>query len=69
MAIRNPDRRSNLVLRALIEDMLERIRVLNRDSVRLTESERELAEADLESVMAQVRRIASHGPHGAAVKV
>ncbi|HYV99273.1 MAG TPA: hypothetical protein VE967_17585 [Gemmatimonadaceae bacterium] len=62
MSVPNPDRRSNLVLRALIDDMLERVRMLNRDSVRLTDAERELAEADLDGVMAHVRRLASHGP-------
>jgi hypothetical protein len=58
----NPsDRRSNLVLRALIDDMLERVRDLNRNTGRWSDEERERAEADLESVMARVRRLASHG--------
>ncbi len=56
-----PDRRRNPVLRALIDDMLERIRSLNRNAVRLTDEERDLAEADLEALMAQVRRLAAQG--------
>jgi hypothetical protein len=59
----NPERRSNLVLRALIDDMLARVRELN--SARLwAEGERERAEAELEDVMDRVRRIATQGPHG-----
>ena len=54
-----PDRRSNLVLRALIDDMIERVRVLQSDSVRLTDRDREVAAADLEKVMARVRRMAT----------
>jgi DNA-binding SARP family transcriptional activator len=57
----NPDRRSNLVLRALIDDMLERVRELNRNSAIWTDEERERAEAELEGVMARVRRIAGEG--------
>ena len=57
----NPDRRSNLVLRALIDDMLERVRELNRNSAVWTDEERERAEAELEGVMARVRRIAGEG--------
>jgi hypothetical protein len=56
-----PDRRSNLVLRALIDDMLDRVRELNRNSTLWSAVEREAAEADLEGVMARVRRIAAHG--------
>jgi hypothetical protein len=57
-----PERRSNLVLRALIDEMLDRVRNLNRDSVRLTDTERTAAEAELEGVMAHVRRIAGRSP-------
>lgn len=57
----HPDRRSNLVLRALIDDMLERVRELNRNSSIWTDEEREHAEAELEQVMARVRRIAGEG--------
>ena len=58
----NPDRRSNLVLRALIDDMLERVRVLNRNTNVWSDEERERAEAELESIMARVRRLAAEGP-------
>jgi hypothetical protein len=57
-----PERRSNLVLRVLVDDMLERVRILNRESVRLTDAERAAADAELESVMARVRRVAAQGP-------
>jgi len=57
-----PDRRSNLVLRALIDDMLERVRMLNRETVSLSDKERATAEADLEGVMARVRRLAADRP-------
>jgi hypothetical protein len=53
------DRRSNLVLRSLIDEMLERVRELNRNSTVWTAEDRARAEADLESIMARVRRIAS----------
>jgi len=69
MTAPNPDRRSNLVLRALIDDMLDRVRELNRNSNSWSENEREHAEADLESIMARVRRIASAGPQSDAPTV
>lgn len=53
------DRRSNLVLRALIDEMLERVRELNRNSGVWTQEERARAEVELEGVMARVRRVAS----------
>ena len=53
------DRRSNLVLRALIDEMLERVRELNRNSGVWTVKERDKAEVELEGVMARVRRVAS----------
>lgn len=56
------ERRSNLVLRALIDDMLDRVRELNRNASKWTDADREQAEAGLETVMARVRRIASRGP-------
>ena len=59
------ERRSNLVLRALIDDMLDRVRELNRNAKAWSVDERERAEADLEGVMARVRRIASQGSQGA----
>ena len=53
------DRRSNLVLRALIDEMLERVREVNRMSGVWSASERARAQAELEAIMARVRRVAS----------
>lgn len=53
------DRRSNLVLRALIDEMLERVRELNRNTGVWNGDERARAEAELDGIMARVRRIAS----------
>ena len=52
------DRRSNPELRRLIEEMLERVREMNRNVLTWSPEERARAEADLESVMARVRRLA-----------
>ena len=52
------DRRSNPVLRRLIEEMLEHVREMNRNAGTWTPDERARAEADLESIMARVRRLA-----------
>jgi hypothetical protein len=52
------DRRSNPELRRLIEEMLERVRQMNRNVLVWSPDERARAEADLESVMARVRRLA-----------
>lgn len=52
------DRRSNPELRRLIEEMLERVRQMNRNIGVWTLEERARAEADLESIMARVRRLA-----------
>lgn len=52
------DRRSNPELRRLIEEMLERVRQMNRNVGIWNAEERARAEADLESVMARVRRLA-----------
>ncbi len=52
------DRRSNPELRRLIEEMLERVRQMNRNIGVWSHEERARAEADLESVMARVRRLA-----------
>ena len=52
------DRRSNPELRRLIEEMLERVRQMNRNFSVWSPEERARAEADLESVMARVRRLA-----------
>lgn len=56
------DRRSNAELRLLIEEMLERVRQMNRNVGVWTPEERARAEADLESVMARVRRLAAERP-------
>lgn len=53
------DRRSNLVLRALIDEMLERVRELNRNAAGLAQGDRAKAEAELDSIMARVRRVAA----------
>ena len=50
------DRRANLVLRALIDEMLDRVRTLNSSPSTMTTDERSRAEAELESIMARVRR-------------
>ena len=56
---KSSERRSNLVLRSLIDEMLERVRELNRNSTVWTTDDRARAEADLDAIMARVRRIAS----------
>ena len=61
----NDERRSNLVLRALIDEMLERVREVNRMSGVWSGSERARAEAELEAIMARVRRVASKNQHQA----
>jgi hypothetical protein len=53
------ERRSNLVLRALIDEMLERVRELNRNTGVWNGEERARAEAELDGIMARVRRVAS----------
>ena len=53
------DRRSNLVLRALIDEMLERVRELNRNTGVWTPDERAKAELELDAIMGRVRRVAS----------
>ena len=53
------DRRSNLVLRALIDEMLERVRELNRKSAVWSVEDRARAEAELDAIMARVRRVAA----------
>ena len=52
------DRRANPELRRLIEEMLERVRQMNRNVGVWSHEERARAEADLESIMARVRRLA-----------
>lgn len=52
------ERRGNLVLRALIDEMLERVRELNRNSSIWSEDEVARAQAELEAIMARVRKAA-----------
>jgi hypothetical protein len=54
---RAPERRQNARLRLLVDEMLKSIRESQRRDD-WTETERERAEADLERIMAQVRRAA-----------
>jgi hypothetical protein len=53
------ERRSNLVLRALIDEMLEQVRELNRATADQDAGERARAEVQLDSIMARVRRVAA----------
>jgi len=55
-------RRSNFVLRALIDEMLEQVRELDRHSAAMSASERQASELGLEQLMARVRRAAMKGP-------
>jgi len=55
-------RRSNFVLRALVDEMLEQVRLLHRNSEQMAEDERARAEAALDALMARVRRAAVKGP-------
>ena len=52
------ERRANVVLRALIDEMLERVRELNRNAHFWNEDEIARAEAELEAIMARVRKVA-----------
>lgn len=56
------ERRSNVVLRALVNEMLDRVRDLSRRTEAWTPEERAQAEADLEMIMERVRQEAMH-PH------
>lgn len=58
------DRRSNEVLRALVDEMLERVRELSRHTTAWSAEERSQAEAELEVIMARVRRTASRPDSG-----
>jgi hypothetical protein len=57
------DRRTNEVLRALVNEMLERVREMSRRTDTWTPDERAQAEAELETIMARVRREAAHPRH------
>ena len=50
-----PDRRTNLVLRALIDDLLERVREMHSGGGAWSPVERTQAEAELEAIMSLVR--------------
>lgn len=54
--------RSNFVLRALIDEMLEQVRTLDRRSAAMSDDERAQAEQELDALMARVRRAATKGP-------
>lgn len=49
------ERRTNDVLRALVTEMLERVRQLNRQATAWTPEERVQAESELEAIMQRVR--------------
>ena len=55
-------RRSNFVLRALVDEMLEQVRDLDRTSATMSPEERSTAEQTLDQLMARVRRAALKGP-------
>lgn len=55
-------RRSNFVLRALIDEMLDQVRELDRHSATMPAEDRAAAELGLEQLMARVRRAAMKGP-------
>jgi hypothetical protein len=57
------DRRSQLGLRALIDQMLQQVRELNRHATTWDPEERAKAEQQLEMIMARVRDEAARG-HG-----
>src|SRR6478672_42190 len=53
------DRRTNEVLRSLVSEMLERVREVTRRTSVWSAEERAQAEAELEAIMAHVRREAT----------
>jgi hypothetical protein len=53
-----PERRSNVELRAVIDEMLERIRDYRRLTGAWTPEERAQAERELEVIMARIRQAA-----------
>jgi hypothetical protein len=56
------ERRANLELRAVIDEMLERVRDFRRLTGAWTQEEREQAERELEVIMARVRAAATKTP-------
>ena len=55
-------RRSNLMLRALVDEMLDQVRALDRRSATMSPEERAQAEQELDALMTRVRRAAMKGP-------
>jgi len=55
-------RRSNFVLRALVDEMLDQVRAIDRRSATMNAEERALAEQELDALMTRVRRAALKGP-------
>lgn len=55
-------RRSNFVLRALVDEMLEQVRELDRTSAGMSAEQRAQAEVQLDQLMSRVRRAAMKGP-------
>ncbi len=53
------ERRANLELRAVIDEMLERVRDFRRLTGAWTQEERAQAERELEAIMARVRQAAT----------
>jgi len=53
------ERRANLELRSVIDEMLERVRDFRRLTGAWTREEREQAERELEAIMARVRAAAT----------
>ncbi|HKV49767.1 MAG TPA: hypothetical protein VJO52_01095 [Gemmatimonadaceae bacterium] len=53
------ERRSNVVLRSLVNEMLQRVRDLSRRTAAWSVEERAQAEAELERIMSRVRDEAS----------
>ncbi|HJU89099.1 MAG TPA: hypothetical protein VJ672_06880 [Gemmatimonadaceae bacterium] len=56
------ERRSNTVLRSLIDAMLERVREAQRHAEAMTPAERKSAEHDLAAIMERVRQQATEPP-------
>ena len=59
------ERRTNRALRALVNEMLDKVRDLSRRTEAWTPEERAQAEADLEMIMERVRQEATHPREGA----
>ncbi len=53
------ERRTNIVLRALIDELLERVRELHRNGPSWSLADRERAMASLELIMIQLKRAAA----------